>query len=589
MRQSESLMDSFELGCLLRQLSSKLEVLKLDCKEAEQAFLEDPLGGLSLLELDPSGETVENSGVKPRNSIWNIGEVFPNLTTLHLTGDSCLTNSDLTCLPNSLTNLKITSAQEDLYWDTSILPRGLLKLHMGHSKELSDAMLKTLPPGLTVLDSADSLKKDVNIFPSLPSTLTDIPGESWHLTTSTGPVIPPSFRTLDLTEISCPYQPWTDFLPLGLTNLDISSIEPPLILTKDALRALPRTILELSVSGLDWSAGIQESDFPPNLWSLFMDDCSRMSCEDWGKFPKSSMRKIVTTMIDDCIVPTEALQLLFSSYPNLNFLRVTIKEPNPHKFVALPESTRDLIYLRYLSLRRGRISSATLRERLPSGITNLRLLANPRWKPEDFKGLPRSLKTLTFSGDTWCHNSWFQYLPRALETFNINDLKGEIDESVFQDLPPSLDDFSITERLLNIPLNAFKHLPHSLKSLDFATNPSMGPEVIALLPRSLTYLDMNFSTIRDEDFKNLPRGLQHFRYRIDDGEPRRASKRPKSSLTAAVVPYVPESLHFDLPWYTSDCPGFQAYRSFAQVRKSAPTATPDPRVLQRFRGGPTSK
>lgn len=172
--------------------------------------------------------------------IWEVGAVFPRLHSLRFTGQRALSCRNLSCLPDTITKLRVqlpvlTSEPVDL----AALPRGLLDLHIsgrGGQSEWSHADLVDLPPNLTRLKTDRPLETWSAMLTLLPRSLNIFPEGHLTLTKSLAECLPPGTQSLDIEDVEHPISGhWTSKLPLSLVILSLSS---QITLSAESLRLL---------------------------------------------------------------------------------------------------------------------------------------------------------------------------------------------------------------------------------------------------------------------------------------------------------------------------------------------------------------
>ena len=143
-----------------------------------------------------------------------------------------------------------------------------------------------------------------------------------------------------------------------------------------------------------------------------------------------------------------------------------------------------------------------------------------------------NLKTLTVCR---ANRDWFEFFPRSLEDFKIQDLEVESpftdDVQLFKHLPASLVFLEIIGAMgyAKLPTQDLAHLT-SLRSLHLSYDWILSSDQIRYLPPTLTKLDMCDLKPSDEDLRFLPKHLKS--WRLDNLTPALVECLPIAALSS---------------------------------------------------------
>lgn len=169
---------------------------------------------------------------------------------------------------------------------------------------------------------------------------------------------------------------------------------------------------------------------------------------------------------------------------------------------------------------------------LPPSLRALDLPDN--YHVNDFAALPRGLTRLNMSSHQTLCDADVADLPRTLLYLNLRN-NVEITDSGTENLPPLLQYLDLSHND-NITGRCVRHLPRSLVHLGLAVTEELTDDDLGCMPVGLTHLDSNGSrNITDRGIAALPRGLK--------------SLRVFGTFTPAVVALLPRTLtYLDMPW-----------------------------------------
>lgn len=316
----------------LRLLSRTLQKLEIRCENALKLLLRSPVS-LRVIRAD-----------KPRGSkLWNIGETYPNLTSLtawEYASDSNnsvdISMTDLTdILPQSLTELKLSIpfGGGDL---TNILPPRIETLQL-----VFISGIVQWPPSLTSIGKLQFMGYSfTKVVETLPRELRTLQTDGLvEFAIGTALALPPALENLSLSAletddvyIKAGFPSWVHALPKNLTYLRC-----PLgyVFRHFDIHHLPRTITCLDNFSVDFDSldkhcfdngGILQNlentlaSWPPSLTSLsFSDDSNPIEYERYLQFLPNTLKRLKGVRIakeegmheDDHTVP-----FLWSHFPS---------------------------------------------------------------------------------------------------------------------------------------------------------------------------------------------------------------------------------------------------------------------------------
>lgn len=603
-RRTYKLMEPEDLSPLLQQLPPTLEKLILKFKGVEESFVAIENEGYYDVFGDEEQDPKPLSTSLSRN--WSIKGAFPRLKTLILEDNRSRptdwTKHEIADLPSTITHLRLPNYAgfpQDAY---DFMPSSLQTLDAAeNSTNFDEVTLLRLPRTLTSFSTRS--QSYLEYLSSYPPSLTDLSStmHSWTINASNRFS---NFVTLCIFTIPLEYcttyaytfgGDWKQYtseflaaLPRTLTRLELPSFSTEGVLFS-ALRLLPPTLTSLSLHSIFWDEGNPE--FPRDV----------------------------------------------AGYANAVFPQIeslTIRLTSPQVLMHLPQSLIELSSSKCDSLSNDIVAFA---ERLPRNLTDLWLSEGCKWTTDAVKALPRSLRRLRLASSSFMAPA-FAYLPPLLEKFDIGefinggDLErvGSLDRSghyQFFDMSEEMEEYQALEgsdefdadddggfdlfgdapqyrsrrmvtktrnkrKMREIVLPSAANGPYMLKSLQLSNQRLYTMEsLLPSLPRTLTELALPFMLTGHQ---GLPAGLKVLHtHGYGDFSANDVDALPKSIVTlnmgfrsadklpADLTPFLPPNMDAML------CLGLQAFAKdfFTQAskRRNQPLASPDPRVLQRFK------
>lgn len=443
-----------QLSAYLRTLRlEKLETLSLTCEEYFSA-LEDFGDDAS------SSEPTFTVDRLKQWALWNLSESFPKLTTLIVDagGHPKMVNQRLLSgLPNTLTRLRVPQIRlmSDSEHFMSLLPRDLLLLEtildVHHSfdrnESSSDLVAWQQPPPMLHTIRWVQLA-GVSSFKFLPQSLTmadiHLRGTAW--TPALIASLPPGFAKLDMdlcnhdNDTSTHFDA-TKFLPPLLQSLSLSSSALAQLGSSPSLfAALPRTLTEFKT----------DNSYVEVEWPLKADSFSMHHFWPSGLvYMNLAAYNLVPPDLQTLPSTLTSLHLRWSSEEPLNLAHLPrcltllhivadthltfqgelIKSLIDLSIGAGPVTLqKDLLSYLPSTLRQLSVythSCAWRRMELPIWPSHLTKLEMDRWSFDEFKMLPRTLKSLAL----WSSNIPTGFVPA-------------LGKDYFEDLPVSLEEFN---------------------------------------------------------------------------------------------------------------------------------------------------
>jgi hypothetical protein len=622
----------------LMQLPSSLEVLKVKCKDADEAFQEErhleallpvlfesSYSSREELRLDPE---YQQACSKPR--MWSLAEKFPRLRSLHVACNRLLSRPqfDICGLPDSLTSLKLVCCPEWKLRDASELPRGLLKLKLSDRLDLCGKhAMSTLPPGLTslfgfVVNTEHNLvltggaESKLAWVSQLPKSLTRL--EGWVPWQSPLKALypPPSLLEFKLPHTDTDFTPeWMrERLPPNLTQLQMSATQREV--SEAHLRAIPRSVTNLVLLEL-FVFPEDATTLPIRLTTLTLPRRMRLTFDQISLLPRSLTA--LSLAMTSFLLGDHSFEDLPRGLRTLEVYDgavVAFCSQNPISSrlpqLALPPS---LLELRGFSaiFALGDFESGTeaIIRQLPSGLQALNLhlvvvtpiqfdtevlpvnpfthyslykLAIGRTVPLDLfwpagavAALPRHLRTIQLQGNCGIRGKQYHHLPRNLVTYDTSSgAPVDLEPEDLALLPPALGRFHQTGDVA---------WPGTVDTPDI----HLVPEWTSLLPRHLVQLHVSFP-IRGSDFAHLPRTLRHMgvgmgmAYAVTPSHLRSLPPGLRSFHTdlradSSTSPLQPSDLPPTLAYATlgASAPLWRKYLSWTHQLKSLPVQCPAPK------------
>ena len=596
----------WKLAESLRQLPSHLETLNLTSSEAD----------LSLWSQRPPSET---SAMVSPSQPWSV--MFPTLKHLSLSGGARWNEEELVHLPSTLEVLKISPMiNEGIYnliSDTLILPRGLTVLQLVHGGISNPSKnLPNLPPNLAVLDGFILINPDVrfydlteqdyiNLYSLLPRSLQKI---SFQLPEETSPaivsVLPPSLQEFIYPPhyTDPPSLSVINVLPTHLVGLSLNSS----VIDHPTLSLLPKTLKELQCKDIAWDGLFSDyenqiagliAEVPlfdlaahPHTFDVqnpeFVEFSNHLASRKPAAFPPQLALLFCNSIprLAPYVLPSSITSLRINMKPELpQFdLGVSLLLPSLKSLIhaaAGPFSTPSHATTFFQSIEGSllRFYSCSTYICLPMGPTALP---------------PRNLRILQLYGATLAASE-LVYLPPLLEQISISSImlnEGPNHpqhgaETVFQNLPRSLRILSLSSVCVEHSLlsnyestpvlteNSFKYLPSNLCQLFFQWSykrkpsdavPSGALPSLRYLP--LAHLVLNLNSFSSKDIPFLPPDLSTF-----------SVIAAEITITEDDFPLLPPNAKCSFPGSVG-----KAYDAWYAKFWSAPSETPDPRVVARF-------
>lgn len=443
-RVSYKSIDTVALSEHLQELPPTLQVLKLVCHGAYQAFMN------LYSEEDPP---IYSRYPRGRSKLWNISKTFPTLRSLEIRTHGWETHdidsTDFAALPDSLTELIA-------FGEVSLSDCELPKL------------FSSLPPAIETLGLP--FEESHPDFEHLPKSITHLKGIStWHREHLA--YLPPNIKTVENLRLHnfCPEDTrvlphtlsrltvvgvavsqfeangvhWCNSLPKGLTYLvGHTDSTPPL--DKDLIAALPRTL-----TALDWYADIScPADPEADTTGLPFESAAVLTP------PSVSVLRWPIALKALTLGPYEELDLprLLSLLPNtLTSLSVTHRLVTYHSVPNLPPSITTLDWdarhemsaqwiptnlsphLRTLIIHGG--DSFKNLDKVPPTLTHLELLG-VKMTAAKTAVFPPSLKVLKLFSITY---DALKLIPRTLSELYAQTYIGTTSASAYTQLPSSID------------------------------------------------------------------------------------------------------------------------------------------------------
>jgi hypothetical protein len=425
-------------------LSSSLEILSIDAEGSLDwvigVNLAKQFPNLHTLTLDPGLSATEEASIIP---IPPLPSILRSLTLLRRHID-CILNEHF---PSHLTHLSVSGhGIEDRH--IALLPRSLLSLYLGTTRDLTNVAIRHLPPKLTRLQIR-ARQVTSSVFSKLPPTLaslewsggtilrqsTPLPGELKDLVISNLEVpntilgvlpaniekfccfwsktiqelhlklIPPKINTLSIgqTVVSNP-----KLLPSSLTILSAIRFS-----IDTDLSCLPITLKRLAIQFIRPNNTMIDTGF------ILIDKFHRLS----------NLTHLEMSSLGECADPNSRTIRLPSS---LHTLRIEQSIGTTNVLVyPLPDT---LTHLHAQSLSNLAISSVS---ELPSNLLELHLPADTTLNDDSIPLLPRSITILTLSNNTILTDACIKSLPRGLRDFMISS-NPNFTDSCIEHLPKSL-------------------------------------------------------------------------------------------------------------------------------------------------------
>jgi len=349
-------MNEEDLGNAIQRLSPSLELLELQCAEAEKCLLQ-PVEELGWMfcntdempppsDVDGDGDggpaTRPGSGNSQRLRTW--GATFPSLKTLILRANCpSLEVMDMLELPQTLTRFQLlTEGHNGLADHPEILPRGLQSLRVAGFAAWTQESMNRLPPtlGEFLMDDKVGMVRwdDKSAF---PQSLVSLGAVRLNITPDVLRSLPPHLESLRVHRAgnmdswispsgvdashgsSSSSSSWVSLLPKTLALFKLGAGNQ-VAAEQLALNLLPQTIRTLALPRIDWNINSSPM-FPPQLTYLKVFKCDNWTLAHWSMLPEAGLLKtLYVTCSSESPIPIEAFALLPRSLTKLEIHAILI-------------------------------------------------------------------------------------------------------------------------------------------------------------------------------------------------------------------------------------------------------------------------
>lgn len=539
-RHGYPLESSYQLSRSLRGLSSSIQSLKLDCKDAVNCLLEFTLRDPDCTE---SGILIDknipvqycNIGKAPLNHhMWDLSMKFPNLKYLSLNAPhSCFTDDMVRQLPKTLTRLRINNLSMEA---ASLLPRNLLFLETNVVWQVKPGSLRHLPPNLLTLNVPIS-SYDIGTLEGAPRSIQRFQSNSLIWSKAFGEAFP-NITKLEIN--TSDYASLLLWLPCSLTDLRMELAN----LSREELLFLPSSITHLRANSINWCTVERKADFPALLCSL--------QIENLGNDEKCPhlLPDALTRLHCAHAIPEG---LLIPHLPvGLRYLHLALSDTagdEQHFVDAFPSSLRELNLANSIwstqRLSNGKRPPFSPDEHVSRLISifppHLTTLSMFFWREPAVKALPNTITSLHL-GMTAIKAEEFASLPKSLTALTVN-VSSVITAQALETLPDAIYSLDIGTHSQEIQADALLglHSKRLLRHLLVGTRatPRYSFASIKHIPPNLLTLHITVAHLSEADIPHLPTSLMQIRL----GSPHPAPEKLIYSIFAHLFNAINLSVH----------------------------------------------
>lgn len=391
---------------------------------------------------------------------------IPSLRVLNLERTD-VTDETIGFIPSTITDLNLSSCINITGKGLSKLPRGLIKLNLAVTFNISE-------------------KEIEGFFNDLPGTLESLHFNGENVTDAAVSRLPRSIKSIDFGYCQKLTDAAISHLPVNLLSLTLKGSK----ITNEGLSRLPRNLNHLDLSGCKNIDDRGLENLPEGLESL--------SLESFPKITNSGISRI----------PRGVKTLSLALCPEISDEGI---EALPKNLESLDLSGCDKITSKSLG-------------KLPRTLKNLDLTHCIEVNDEGLDGLPKDLVSLNLNYCEKVTDKGLGKLPRKLTVLSLLLCK-EITDAGLEGLPASLIEIDISHND-KITDKGVGKLPRSVRILKINMCSQITDEGLINLPKDLIELQVSYSKISEKGLRNLPKSIK----RINIRNCERINKTAKESL-----------------------------------------------------------